>query len=188
MKPIFYFFLFLTFQFSFAQIPQDYYDQAEGKIQSELKSSLFQIVQNGHTQNTYASLWTHFQKTDKHSSGKVWDMYSDCDFIFITDQCTNFSAECDCYNREHSMPLSWMGGEIYPMYADLHHIVPVDGWTNGKRSNFPIGSVGSASWTSFNGSKLGTSNSPGYSGTAFEPIDEYKGDFARILFRSEERV
>jgi hypothetical protein len=42
------------------------------------------------------------------------------------------------------------------------------------RSNFPFGKVGTASFTSLNGSKLGTSVSPGYSGTVFEPIDALK--------------
>ena len=33
-----------------------------------------------------------------------------------------------------------------------------------------------------NGCKLGTCNWPGFSGTVFEPLDEYKGDFARTYF------
>ena len=41
--------------------------------------------------------------------------------------------------------------------------------------------MGSTSWTSQNGSKLGTCKTPGFSGTVFEPIDEYKGDFARAI-------
>jgi endonuclease I len=183
MRIVPFLFLILLIHFSDGQIPQGYYNQAEGKIQSELKSALYQIIQNGHTTNTYTSLWTHFQKTDKDQNGYVWDMYSDCNFIFITDQCGNYTAECDCYNREHSIPVSWMGGgEPYPMYADLHHLVPVDAWGNNKRGSFPLGTVGSVSWTSNNGSKLGTCNYPGCSGTVFEPVDEYKGDFARIMF------
>ncbi len=166
----------------FSQIPQGYYDNAEGKIQGELKSALYEIIKSGHTQNTYSSLWIYFERTDKHPSGYVWDMYSNCNFVFVTNQCGSYSSECDCFNREHSLPSSWFGGQVYPMYADLHHLVPVDGWTNNKRSNFPFGRVGSASWTSLNGSKLGTSNYPGYSGTVFEPADYYKGDFARIVF------
>src|SRR5690606_7155012 len=33
-----------------------------------------------------------------------------------------------------------------------------------------------------NGSKVGSSVSAGYSGTVFEPIDEFKGDVARMIF------
>ena len=68
------------------------------------------------------------------------------------------------------------------MNTDLFHIYPTDGYVNGKRDNYPYGEVGTASWTSLNGSKLGTSITPGYSSVVFEPIDAYKGDFARTYF------
>ena len=69
------------------------------------------------------------------------------------------------------------------MVSDIHHIVPTDGKVNGMRSNFPFGNVGSSvSYTSKNGSKLGTSNSVNYSGKVFEPINEFKGDVARMIF------
>ncbi len=172
----------LLFYICISQIPSGYYSNADGKIREDLKTALYEIIKTGHTSNTYASLWIHFQKTDKHPSGNVWDMYSSCNFVFVSNQCGNYNSECDCYNREHSFPSSWFGGDNYPMYADLHHVVPTDGWVNNKRSNFPFGKVGSISWTSQNGSKLGNSNYPGYSGVVFEPIDQYKGDFARIMF------
>jgi hypothetical protein len=63
----------------------------------------------------------------------------------------------------------------------LHHLFPTDGFVNNKRANYAFGEVRSASWTSRNGSKLGTCKTSGFSGTVFEPIDEYKGDFARAL-------
>ena len=65
--------------------------------------------------------------------------------------------------------------------TDLHHIFPTDGYVNGRRSNYAYGEVGSATWTSRNGSKLGACKTPGFTGTVFEPIDEYKGDLARAL-------
>jgi hypothetical protein len=42
--------------------------------------------------------------------------------------------------------------------------------------------VGNTDWISENGSKLGDCITSGYSGTVFEPIDEYKGDLARTYF------
>ena len=98
----------------------------------------------------------------------------------IKDQCGNYNGEGDCYNREHSWPQSWFNEQTTPR-SDLHHIFPTDGYVNNKRANYPFGEVRSASWTSQNGSKLGTCKTSGYSGTVFEPIDEYKGDFARAL-------
>jgi endonuclease I len=172
---------------SLAQPPSGYYDDAEGLKGQALQVALYNIIKD-HTSRSYANLWTDFQSTDKKSNGKVWDMYSDVpggtpayEYTFVTDQCGNYGGEGDCYNREHSWPKSWFN-DASPMYTELFHLVPTDGYVNGKRSNYPFGEVGSASWTSSNGSKVGSCSFPGYSGTVFEPIDEYKGDFARGYF------
>ncbi len=169
------------------QIPDGYYDSAQGKTGSELKTALYHITDN-HTILSYSALWSAFEDTDKKSNEKVWDMYSDVpggtppyEYTFITDQCGNYGGEGDCYNREHSVPKSWFN-DASPMYTDMFHIVPTDGYVNNRRGNYPFGEVGNASWTSLNGSKVGTSDYPGYTGTVFEPIDEYKGDFARAYF------
>jgi hypothetical protein len=53
---------------------------------------------------------------------------------------------------------------------------------NSERGNYPYGKVGTASWTSLNGTKLGNCVTTGYSGTCFEPIDGYKGDLSRSQF------
>jgi endonuclease I len=69
------------------------------------------------------------------------------------------------------------------MNSDAHHLFATDGYVNAKRSNWPFGEVASTTYVSSNGSKLGSaSSSLGYSGTVFEPIDEFKGDFARAYF------
>lgn len=169
------------------QIPTDYYSSAEGKSGYELKTALYQIIKD-HNSQSYNSLWTHFQKTDKKSDNSVWDMYSDIPggtpayvYTFISDQCGNYSGEGSCYNREHSWPKSWFD-DASPMYTDLFHLYPTDGYVNSKRSNFPFGEVDSPTWTSTNDSKVGSNSTEGYSSTVFEPIDEYKGDFARSYF------
>jgi endonuclease I len=137
---------------------------------------------------SYDYIWTAFETTDRKTNNKVWDMYSDVpggtppyEYTMGTDQCGNYSGEGSCYNREHSFPKSWFG-DVSPMNCDIFHIYATDGYVNGHRSNFPFGTVSSPSWTSQNGSKLGTCSAPGYTGTVFEPIDEYKGDFARTYF------
>ena len=68
------------------------------------------------------------------------------------------------------------------MNSDIHHIFATDGYVNAQRSNFPFGEVGSASYVSSNGSQVGSATGIGYSGTVFEPIDAFKGDFARAYF------
>lgn len=159
-----------------------YYAAADGKEGSALKTALANII-NPHTQRTYKQLWTDLRSTDVRSDGKVWDMYSGItNFTFGTDQAGNYSKEGDVYNREHSFPKSWFD-DGYPMYTDLNHIVPTDGYVNGRRGNYPFGETEGEKYQSSGGfSKLGTSTLSGYSGTVFEPNDEYKGDFARIYF------
>ncbi len=179
--------IILTFFFTIGFVHAQYYDACQGKYGAALKNQLFNII-NSHTMISYAELWTAFPVTDVKPDNSVWDMYSDIpggtppyQFTFISNQCGNYSSEGDCYNREHSFPESWFGGAS-PMYSDIFHLYPTDGWVNNKRSNFPYGQVGTATWTSQNGSKLGNSSFPGYTGVVFEPIDEYKGDFARSNF------
>lgn len=161
--------------------PAGYYDAASGLNGAELKTALHNIIDN-HTVKSYDYLWTAFETTDDDAQGYVWDMYSNCTFVFDTNQCGTFSNECDCYNREHSFPKSWFGGEVSPMYTDLFQVVPTDGYVNNRRGNYPYGETTSPDYTSDNGSKLGPCSVAGYSGTVFEPIDEYKGDFARNYF------
>lgn len=169
----------------FAQGPNNsgtYYKNADGKKGSELKTALSEIIRN-HKELSYDTLWDCFRTTDVRDDGKVWDMYSSItNFTFGSDQAGNYKNEGDVYNREHSMPKSWFN-DARPMYTDLVHLVPTDGYVNGRRSNYPFGETDSPSYTSAGGfSKLGPSSVSGYSGIVFEPNDEYKGDFARIYF------
>lgn len=166
----------------FAQPGVGYYDQAEGKSQYALKTAMFQVIKDPQVV-TYKELWTAFRTTDVREDGKVWDMYSGVtNYTFGTDQAGNYSKEGDVYNREHSFPKSWFN-DATPMYSDLFHLYPTDGYVNGRRSNYPFGETESPTYTSIGGfSKLGPSSLPGYSGVVFEPADEYKGDFARTYF------
>jgi endonuclease I len=179
-------FFFFAIHFSFAQIPPGYYNPAIGLTGQPLRQALHNIIDN-HTVASYSSLLTHFQTTDDKPNGKVWDIYSDVpsgtppyEYTF-GDNCGNYSGEGDCYNREHSWPQSWFNSAS-PMQSDMFHIYPTDGYVNGMRGNYPFSEVSNPTWTSQNGGRLGPSSYPGFSGTAFEPIDEYKGDLARSYF------
>jgi endonuclease I len=171
------------------QIPPGYYDTAIGKDSVFLQQALHNIIDN-HTVVSYSSIKsTHHGVTDIKPNGQIWDMYSDVPggtppytYQFIdSDKCGNYSGEGDCYNREHSFPQSWFNSQS-PMKTDLFHVYATDGYVNGKRSSYPYGEVSNPTWTSQNGSKLGPNTFPGSSGTCFEPLDEYKGDFARTYF------
>ena len=178
---------FFTVSCAVAQGSDDagtYYQAADGKKGAELKTALSGIIYN-RTERQYNDLWTDFMTTDVKSNGKIWDMYSNATDYTPVTKGSNYSKEGDCYNREHSWPNSWFGGKTntLPMYTDLHHLYPTDGFVNGKRSNYPFGETKGEKYKSENDfSKLGVCTWPGYTGIVFEPNDEYKGDFARTYF------
>ena len=191
MKTKIKFILLLLSFYSFGQVPTGYYLTATGTGYT-LKTQLYNIIKD-HTDNGYSGLYTTYQTSDRdyyfEKDGTVLDMYSENPngvdpynySSGSTQRCGNYNAESDCYNREHIIPQS-IFGQASPMRNDAHFVVPTDGEVNGKRSNFPHGTVATTSWTSLNGSKLGTSAISGYSGSIFEPIDEFKGDIARMYF------
>ena len=202
----FYFILFFIFtSLSFSQIPGNYYDSANGLTGYALKTELGNITSTGHTARTYDQLYDGVGVSgsqgyvDTHSDfavssgnnyendGTILDMYSEnptgtdpYNFTHGINQCGDQSAEGDCYNREHLVPQSSFGSAL-PMQTDIHHVIPTDGRVNNFRGSLPFGNVATANWTSLNGSKRGSSDVVGYSGTMFEPIDEFKGDLARAL-------
>ena len=186
MKKIIALFFGLSLALFVTAQPTGYYNSANGLTGNQLKVALHNIIK-GHSSISYAQLWNAFWSTDNKGNGIVWDMYSDNPngtppYIYYLgeDQCGNYSGEGDCYNREHSWPSSWFNDQTTPR-TDLHHIFPTDGYVNNRRGNYAFGEVRSASWTSRNGSKLGYCKTPGFTGMVFEPIDEYKGDFARAI-------
>ena len=172
----FYLLLLLFPLLVFGAEPTNYYNAAVGYTEAALKTKLFSIV-GSHTERSYANLWTDFQTTDKRADGKVWDIYSNTtNYTFGTNQCGNYSAEGDCYNREHSFPKSWFN-DATPMYTDLYHLYPSDGYVNGKRSNFPFGEVGTVTYSSRNNyCRLGSSSFAGYTGTASWVSDQLAGN------------
>ena len=168
-------------------IPLGYYDPATGLLGEPLRGALHGII-DGHTSISYAGLWTAFYTTDDKDNGKVWDMYSDVpggtppyEYTFGTDQGGSAGSEGTGYNREHSWPSSWYGASA-PMYTDVFMVYPTDNDVNNRRGSYPFGEVTAPTHTTLNGCKVGPSSYPGYAGIVFEPIDDYKGDFARAYF------
>ena len=164
----------------YAQIPNGYYNNANGKTGEELKVALHNIIK-GHHVVSYGGLLNAFAYTDCKPNGKIWDIYSNIEYSPSTGLCGDYEHEGDCWNREHTWPQSWFNEQTTPR-SDLFHVYPTDGYVNGQRSNYPYGEVNHPIYTSGNGSKLGPCVTSGYSGRVFEPIDEYKGDIARSYF------
>ena len=172
-----------------------YYVSIDGKSGKTLFDAVQKVTKIGYSSLGYDGLWNAYKYTDLHDNGYVWDMYSDCTWKSInSNHCGSYSTECDCYNREHSIPKSWYGGTTSGPGCDIFHLVPTDGKVNGTRSNYAFGEVASADYNK-HGNKKGSAKSItivggntiagntgatiSASGTVFEPRDEYKGDFAR---------
>ena len=172
-----------------------YYQQIDGTAGKNLFDAVQKVTKVGYSSLGYDGLWGAYPYTDVHENGYVWDMYSDCTWKSInSNHCGNYSNECDCYNREHSIPKSWYGSTTSGPGCDIFHLVPTDGKVNGIRSNYAFGEVSSADYNK-HGNKKGSAKSItiiggntiagntgatiSCSGTVFEPRDEYKGDFAR---------
>jgi len=193
--------MFLTSILMFAQAPANYYNNATGTGYT-LKSQLKTIISANHNELSYTpGLWNLYSSTssnngfrDKYyeNDNTILDIYTEkpsgvdtYNFTVITDQCGNYSSEGDCYNREHLIPQSYFDEQL-PMKTDAFHVWPTDGKINGIRGNEPFATVGYVNPNSVNvssnGSKFGQSTLEGYTGNAFEPIDEFKGDIARAFF------
>lgn len=169
-----------------AEIPAGYYDSCEGKSGQALLKALSEKITN-HTNVGYDGLWSVYRQSDVHADGSLWDIYTTKDWGSNFKLCGNYKLIGDCVNREHSLPKSWWGGGKSAQYSDAFHLYPTDGRVNGQRSNYPYGECANGTRLPNNGNvqalgRLGSSTFTGFSGTVFEPDDEYKGDLARSYF------
>jgi len=157
----------------------------------ELKTKLKEIISEPHQNRGYGALINVYFQSDADriydNDGSIVDIYSErpneedsYTYSSRSQKCGNYNKESDCFNREHIFPQSVFKKKGF-MKSDFFHIFPTDGHVNHTRDSHPFGEVSDPVWLSQNGSKLGLSVTPGYNGTVFEPIDEFKGDVARAL-------
>ena len=82
------------------------------------------------------------------------------------------------WNREHVWPKSLGGFETSSAGSDIHHIRPAEAVVNSFRNNHKYGNVSGGTTKAGNLSGIiGGSYASGY----FEPLDNVKGDVARII-------
>lgn len=162
-------------------VDKSYYSSLDGKSGTALREALTTLVYTHHTTDVGYN-WT-FDGIDV-VDGEVLDIYSTCTWT-SSQQGKSYSGICDGYNREHVVPQS-LFNEAAPQKTDRHHLFLTDGQVNNLRSSYPFGetNVTNAFSSLSNGSKalgkLGASSS-GFTGTVYEPDDEYKGDIARAI-------
>ena len=165
-----------------AMAQAEYYTSIDGtKGGAALKTALYNLIKN-HQQISYgsgtSSTWGAFYTTDaviENGQRRVLDMYSNEKRYFGSK-----GSAVSGMNIEHSVAKSWWGGGKNNAYCDLHHLNPSDQNANSRKSNYPLGELTSVSWD--NGvTFVGKANIDGSSQNAYEPCDEYKGDFARTF-------
>ncbi len=138
---------------------------------SALLNALRTLMKTTHTKtSSYDDCHYKADRTDcENENGKVSLIY------------TSYSAtmsQWNGWNREHVWPKSLGGNNTTGGGADLHHIRPSDAVVNSTRGNKKYGYA--------NGGKAVYGSNPasgvlgGYSGTYYEPLDNVKGDVARI--------
>ena len=148
------------------------YDKLSTQGASELKNSLATLMKSTH-KNTSSYNDCHYKadRTDcENEDGRVSLIY------------TSYSAtmnQWNGWNREHVWPQSLGGGNTTGGGADLHHIRPSDAVVNSTRGNKIYGNVSGG--TEVKGSNPASGYIGGhYAGNYFEPLDNVKGDVARI--------
>ena len=177
--------LAMTALTSYATVPTGYYTGLTGKANGELKTALYNIIKNqtraSSSQTTnYTNLPSSFKKTDTYpGTTRYWDMYSNLEVSYAASGFKFGSY----YNREHSFPKSWWGGADNIMaYSDINLLYPAEAAANQAKSNYPLAVVTGTHKFDNGVSVIGVSNNCGGAAYAFEPADEYKGDFARTYF------
>lgn len=168
---------------TYTQSVTDYYSGFNWNLTgANLKTALFNKINISTAGWSYDGLWDAYKTTDVRPDGThFWDIYADSTDYTLNDKRINasYKKEGDSINREHVIPQSSFN-EKAPMKSDIHHVLPSDGYVNNRRSAYPHGIVtGSVTYTSNDGCKLGTGTG---NSTVFEPMDQYKGDIARIYF------
>ena len=160
-----------------AQIPAGYYDTALGKKQAELKTALHLKIKVANVPSYGSgsgSTWAAFAKTDvRPEDGTVWDMYSNNHVAF------NGTSAASGMNIEHSFAKSWWG-DGRQAASDVGHLKPSNSTANSAKGSWPMAVVDGVTTFSNGSIKVGKSSSKaGMTLDAWEPADEYKGDFSR---------
>lgn len=149
------------------------FDSLTSQSSSQLLQSLHKLMTDTHKKiSSYDECRDLATKTDcENNDGKILMIYS------------SYSATYSQYkggqgwNREHVWPKSLGGGNQSGGGADLHHIRPSESVINSTRGNYKYGNV--TGGTAATGNLSGIVG--GYrSGAYFEPLDNVKGDVARI--------
>ncbi len=163
----------------YSQIPEGYYNSAEGLSGEDLKAALHNIIDD-HTTYSYTS-----------SSTDVWDILKESDrdpnnstnvILFYTGWSVNAAQEYNNgsgWSREHVWAKSRGDfGTDRGAGTDCHHLRPADISVNSARSNRWFNYCNEEYYDGGIATGCYTSSSDWF----WQPRDEVKGDVARMIF------
>lgn len=165
---------------SLASTPGSYYNSInnmEGSFLSDLTALIHSHNVVAYSQYKYNIIPAIFERDTVGGKTVVECEYSG----FTTVYTAPFDFTGLQYNREHSLPKSWMitgGNTSNPDGADYHNLLLTRDIPNNYRSNHPLGNVVNATST-FALAKLGDDSN---GNPVFEPQASKKGDDARAMF------
>ena len=149
-----------------------YYEDANNLEGTALKKALRIIITTGFKGLTYGDLRYKLPYTDASltDSSKMLLLFSHHEVEAKWDSATT-------WNREHVWPKSkgWFNED--GAGCDIHHIRPENVSVNSIHGNLPYGEVTNGSAVKCCGEVVAYKTS-----TYFEPLDDFKGDVARIIF------
>ena len=170
-----------------ANIPQDYYQEANGKSSEQLKEALHQIISN-HTVFPYTSsstdTWDILQLSDQDPenhdnmilvyTGRSQDKgYRDGSGNYSQYENGN-GTQNNSWNREHVWPKSHgFPDEDDNAYTDVHNLKPSDRSVNSSRGTKDY---------DYGGSQHSEALDCLTDSDSWEPSNLVKGDIARVLF------
>jgi endonuclease I len=164
--------LFVT-SYLLAQIPNGYYDSAQGLTGENLKSALHNIIKN-HTEFSYNTVWDILQETDEdpYNHNNVRLLYTGWSY-----PKSNHGGSASQWNREHVWAKSHgnFGTAIGPG-TDVHHLRPTDVTVNSRRGSLDFDNGGSEYIDGDGATGCYVDNN------SWEPRDAVKGDVARMIF------
>jgi len=168
-------------------IPQDYYQEGNGKSSDNLKEALHQIISN-HSVFPYTSsstdTWDILQLSDQDPenhenmilvyTGRSQDKgYRDGSGNYSQYENGN-GTQSNSWNREHVWPKSHgFPNEDDNAYTDVHNLKPSDRSVNSSRGTKDY---------DYGGSQHSEATECLTDSDSWEPSDSVKGDIARILF------
>ena len=151
------------------------YDRLSDLSASQLESSLATLMRTTHTNITsYDDCHYDANRSDCENETGASNK-----LLLIYTSYTATMSQWNGWNREHVWPKSLGGNNTSGGGADMHHIRPSDASVNSSRGNKKYGNVDGGT------AKYGNNPATGYLGgyyssSYFEPLDEVKGDVARI--------